>query len=98
MASGRLATTAIMGMCLQGSLASSAGGDWALCMGQWTQRIVAAKKWMKKQLSSEFILDNSSAYEDDIADELKPVVSFGMPPLQSELGQRAQRIVVMESV
>eukprot|EP00972_Heterocapsa_arctica_P070179 10367079-Heterocapsa_arctica.AAC.1 len=72
-------------MFLQGGLASSAGGDWALCMGRRAQRIVAAQERMEKQLSSEFILDDSSACEGDIADELEPVVSFGMPPLQSEL-------------
>eukprot|EP00972_Heterocapsa_arctica_P069645 10290975-Heterocapsa_arctica.AAC.1 len=62
-------------------------------LGQWAQRIVAAKEWMKKQLSSEVILDDSSTHELDIVDDLKPVVSFRMPPLQSEPGLRAQRIV-----
>jgi hypothetical protein len=53
---------------------------------------VAAQENMKKHLSSELILDDSSDCEEDIADDLEPIMSFGLPPRRAELGQRAQWI------
>jgi hypothetical protein len=40
---------------------------------------------MERQLSSELILDDSSDCDDDIADDLGPIMSFGFPPLRAEL-------------
>jgi len=75
-------------------------------LGQRAQRIVTAQEWMEKQLASrsakaavddaadqDCMTDVPSCFSVDAMDELVIPVSFGMPPLESELGQRAQRIV-----
>eukprot|EP00972_Heterocapsa_arctica_P053653 7905626-Heterocapsa_arctica.AAC.1 len=43
---------------------------------------------MEKQLPSEFILDDSSECVQDIADDLEPIMAFGIPSLRAELGQK----------
>jgi len=73
-------------------------------LGRSAQRVVAAQQLMNERIFVDWMQDLSTDAEDQVEEEeassddedLPRVVCAGMPKLQSDLGQWAQRIVAAE--